>query len=162
MMPRSTRSCSPTRCATDRSRSFPMPDTPGHGHLRRTCRLAASSSPTGLRWPISCARTCASSFRVWSAVRPLPLDQPRVFDVFAPFRLPDRADWLPVKRLAGWLAVAIRRLRFHLSAHRGLRRHRQTRVPTSHHSGLIFAAARSVSRPDQMLRRADVECSCTL
>ncbi|AMC64228.1 transposase [Mycobacterium tuberculosis variant africanum] len=52
---------------TDRSRLRPLlPDTPATATLRRTCRPAKTSSPTGLRWPISCARTCASSFRVWS------------------------------------------------------------------------------------------------
>lgn len=52
---------------TDRSRLRPLlPDTPATATLRRTCRPRKDLVAHRLRWPISCARTCASSFRVWS------------------------------------------------------------------------------------------------
>lgn len=94
---------------TDRSRLRPLlPDTPATATLRRTCRPRKDL----VAHRVALANQLRAHLRVvFPGVVGLfaDLDSPisLAFLTFLPrFDCQDRADWLSVKRLAGWLAAA--------------------------------------------------------
>lgn len=113
---------------TDRSRLRPLlPDTPATATLRRTCRPRKDL----VAHRVALANQLRAHLRVvFPGVVGLfaDLDSPisLAFLTFLPrFDCQDRADWLSVKRLAGWLAAAGYCGRAPRPAHRcPVRRHR--------------------------------------
>ena len=88
----------------------PAPAAPAAGRHRRPpprCARpsapAKTSSPTGSRWPTSCARTCRSASPARSACSPTstPTSPCGSWNASPP---PRRADWLSPKRWAAWLS----------------------------------------------------------
>ena len=88
----------------------PAPAAPAAGRRHRPpprcarpCGPAATWSPTGSRWPTSCAPTCRSCFP--GAVGLFAdIDSDISLRFLERFPTQDRADWLSPKRWAAWLA----------------------------------------------------------